>query len=145
MWQSFGGKGKVDLKYWMKKRKKTTTHEKAISLKENRHLKEQNVDLVQEALKNVTIIKEDDQGLLKEGKNVQDPDQGIAKEGGPGVETERKEGLGPAQENAGIMTNITEKDLDLGTENIDVTIHEIEIIEDGRIATFSLLRLIKAL
>ena len=125
----------------MKKRKKTTTHEKAISLKENRHLKEQNVDLVQEALKNVTIIKEDDQGLLKEGKNVQDPDQGIAKEGGPGVETERKEGLGPAQENAGIMTNITEKDLDLGTENIDVMIREIEIIEDGS----NLIRLIKIL
>ena len=122
-----------------------TTHEKAISLKENRHLKELNVDLVQEALKNVTIIKEDDQGLLKEGKNVQDPDQGIAKEGGPGVETERKEGLGPAQENAEIMTNITEKDLDLGTENTGVTIHVIEIIEDGRFATFSLLRLIKSL
>ena len=122
-----------------------TTHEKAISLKENRHLKEQNVDLVQEALKNVTIIKEDDQGLLKEGKSVQDPDQGIAKEGGPGVETERKEGLGPAQENAEIMTNIIEKDLDLETENTDVTIHVIEIIEDGRLATFSLLRLIKSL
>ena len=129
----------------MKKRKKTTTHEKAISLKENRHLKEQNVDLVQEALKNVTIIKEDDQGLLKEGKSVQDPDQGIAKEGGPEVEIERKEGLGPAQENAEIMTNITEKDLDLGTENTDVTIHVIEIIGDGRLATFSLLRLIKSL
>ena len=129
----------------MKKRKKTTTHEKAISLKEDRHLKELNVDLVQEALKNVTIIKEDDQGLLKEGKSVQDPDQGIAKEGGPGVETERKEGLGPAQENAEIMTNITEKDLDLGTENTGVTIHVIEIIEDGRFATFSLLRLIKSL
>ena len=125
----------------MKKRKKTTTHEKAISPKENHHLKEQNVDLVQEALKNVTIIKEDDQGLLKEGKNVQDPDQGIAKEGGPGVETERKEGLGPAQENAEIMTNITEKDLDLGTENIDVMIREIEIIEDGS----NLIRLIKIL
>ena len=125
----------------MKKRKKTTTHEKAISLKENRHLKEQNVDLVQEALKNVTIIKEDDQGLLKEGKSVQDPDQGIAKEGGPGVEIERKEGPGPAQENAEIMTNITEKDLDLGTENIDVTIHVIEIIEDGS----DLIRLIKTL
>ena len=129
----------------MKKRKKMTTHEKAISLKENRHLKELNVDLVQEALKNVTIIKEDDQGLLKEGKNVQDPDQGIAKEGGLEVEIERKEGLGPAQENAEIMTNITEKDLDLGTENTGVTIHVIEIIEDGRFATFSLLRLIKSL
>ena len=129
----------------MKKRKKTTSHEKAISLKENRHRKEPNVDLVQEALKNVTIIKEDDQGLLKEGKNVQDPDQGIVKEGGPGVETERKEGLGPAQENAEIMTNITEKDLDLETENTGVTIHVIEIIEDGRLAFFSLLRLIKAL
>ena len=129
----------------MKKRKKTTTHEKAISLKENRHLKELNVDLVQEALKNVTIIKEDDQGLLKEGKSVQDPDQGIAKEGGLEVEIERKEGLGPAQENAEIMTNITEKDLDLGTENTGVTIHVIEIIEDGRFATFSLLRLIKSL
>ena len=122
-----------------------TTHEKAISLKENRHLKELNVDLVQEALKNVTIIKEDDQGLLKEGKSVQDPDQGIAKEGGLEVEIERKEGLGPAQENAEIMTNITEKDLDLGTENTGVTIHVIEIIEDGRFATFSLLRLIKSL
>ena len=129
----------------MKKRKKMTTHEKAISLKENRHLKELNVDLVQEALKNVTIIKEDDQGLLKEGKSVQDPDQGIAKEGGLEVEIERKEGLGPAQENAEIMTNITEKDLDLGTENTGVTIHVIEIIEDGRFATFSLLRLIKSL
>ena len=129
----------------MKKRKKTTTHEKATSPKENRHRKEPNIDLVQEALTNVTIIKEDDQGLLKEGKSVQDPDQGIAKEGGLEVEIERKEGLGPAQENAEIMTNITEKDLDLGTENTGVTIHVIEIIEDGRFATFSLLRLIKSL
>ena len=117
-----------------------TIHEKAIFPKENHRLKEPNVDLVQRALTNVTIIKENDQGLLKEGKSVQDPDQEIVKESGPGVEigTGSKEGLGPAQENAEILTNITGKDLDLGTENIDVTIRVIEITEDG--SNFSIVK-----
>lgn len=53
----------------MKKRKKTTTQEKAIFPKEERHPKGPNVDLVQEVLTNVTNIKEEDQGHLKEGRN----------------------------------------------------------------------------